>query len=93
MKTISQEDLKKLHEVQVEILKDIDKFCREHNITYFLIAGTLLGAVRHNFLEQFVIRDLFLGMMILILECFEVIMKNLLKLIQVIKIINILCKP
>ena len=48
MKTISQEDLKKLHEVQVEILKDIDKFCREHNITYFLIAGTLLGAVRHK---------------------------------------------
>ena len=48
MKTISQEDLKKLHEVQVEILKDIDKFCQEHNITYFLIAGTLLGAVRHK---------------------------------------------
>ena len=48
MKTISQEDLKKLHEVQVEILKDIDKFCQEHNITYFLIAGTLLGAIRHK---------------------------------------------
>lgn len=48
MKTISDSDLKKLHEVQVEILKDVDRFCKENNITYFLIAGTLLGSIRHG---------------------------------------------
>lgn len=48
MKTISDNDLKKLHEVQVEILKDVDRFCKENNITYFLIAGTLLGSIRHK---------------------------------------------
>ena len=31
-----------------EILKDVDAFCREHQIEYFLVFGTLLGAVRHG---------------------------------------------
>ena len=48
MKTISKEDLKKLHSVQVEMLLDIDKFCKEKDLTYFLIGGTLLGAIRHQ---------------------------------------------
>ena len=48
MKTLSKEDLQKLHEVQVEILKDVDRFCRQNDITYFLIAGTLLGSIRHK---------------------------------------------
>ena len=30
------------------ILKAIDKVCREHNLQYFMIAGTMLGAVRHH---------------------------------------------
>lgn len=30
------------------MLEDIDRVCREHNITYFLDAGTLLGARRHG---------------------------------------------
>lgn len=32
----------------VVLLETIDKVCREHNITYYIIAGTLLGAVRHK---------------------------------------------
>ena len=48
MQTINNDDLKKLHEVQVEILKDIHNFCQENNIKYFLVAGTLLGSVRHK---------------------------------------------
>lgn len=32
----------------LEILDDIDLFCRNNNILYFLDSGTLLGAIRHN---------------------------------------------
>lgn len=34
--------------VELEILKEIDGICREHNITYSIMGGTMLGAVRHN---------------------------------------------
>ena len=30
------------------LLVAIDKVCREHGLTYYMIAGTLLGAVRHK---------------------------------------------
>lgn len=30
------------------LLETIDKVCREHDIKYYVIAGTLLGAVRHK---------------------------------------------
>ncbi|MDE6265431.1 MAG: LicD family protein [Paramuribaculum sp.] len=32
----------------LEIMKDIDRFCRDNNIPYTLSSGTLLGAVRHG---------------------------------------------
>jgi len=32
----------------LEILKVIDQVCREHHLTYYLLAGTMLGAVRHG---------------------------------------------
>ncbi len=40
--------LKKLHEVQVEILEEIVRICQKHGLEYYLIGGTLLGAVRHK---------------------------------------------
>ena len=32
----------------LDILKAFANFCDEHGLTYFLDAGTLLGAVRHH---------------------------------------------
>lgn len=45
---IPQETLKKAHTCMVEILKEIDRICSKHQITWFLFAGTALGAVRHQ---------------------------------------------
>ena len=40
--------LKKLQNVELEILKDFIKLCDKHNIDYFGIAGTGIGAIRHK---------------------------------------------
>ena len=32
----------------LRLLKEIDSFCREHDITYYCAAGTVLGAIRHG---------------------------------------------
>ena len=37
-----------MKKIEVELLKKIDKVCRENNINYSLIDGSLLGAVRHQ---------------------------------------------
>ena len=54
--------------VMLEILQEIHKICVENNLTYWLEAGTLLGAVRH--------KGLFLGMMIVMYLCLEQITRN-----------------
>ena len=40
--------LPKLHNCQLIIAREIKRICDKHNIRYFIIAGTLLGAVRHG---------------------------------------------
>ncbi len=40
--------LAELHEYGLEAFKVFEQFCREHNLRYFAIGGTLLGAVRHQ---------------------------------------------
>ncbi len=42
------QDLKKLQQKQKDILDEIVAICEQHQLRYFLIAGTLLGAVRHQ---------------------------------------------
>ena len=40
--------LEELHSRSLEILKDVDRFCRRNGIRYSMSYGTLLGAVRHK---------------------------------------------
>lgn len=40
--------LREIQEIELNILSDIDRFCRENGIRYSLDGGTLLGAVRHH---------------------------------------------
>lgn len=41
-------DLNEKREIQLGILIQVDKFCREHGLRYSLAYGTLIGAVRHG---------------------------------------------
>ena len=40
--------MKEIQDVSLEILKQVADLCEEQNIRYFLLAGTLLGAIRHK---------------------------------------------
>lgn len=42
------ENILPLQDIEYEILKELDKVCRNNNLTYFLAFGTMLGAVRHE---------------------------------------------
>lgn len=45
---ISPENMRIMHERLLETTIYFDSFCRKHGLTYFLIWGTCIGAVRHN---------------------------------------------
>lgn len=45
---LTQIDLEKVHKIQMEIALEVKRICEKNNINYFIIAGTLLGAVRHR---------------------------------------------
>lgn len=45
---MDNDTLKQLQLVEFEMLKDIDAYCRKHDIKYSIYAGTMLGAVRHG---------------------------------------------
>ncbi|MCI8957375.1 MAG: LicD family protein [Eubacterium sp.] len=40
--------LKEIQKKSLEILKEVDSFCRNNQIKYFLAFGTLIGAIRHS---------------------------------------------
>ena len=47
-KQYEEEELKKVQNIQKEILVAFDKFCQEHELHYFLVFGSALGAARHQ---------------------------------------------
>jgi lipopolysaccharide cholinephosphotransferase len=46
--TLSPHDMEQLHAILLEMLIEVDRICRKIGIRYCIIAGTLLGAVRHG---------------------------------------------
>ena len=48
MINIDNETLRKIQLVQLEMLQEVDRICKKCDIHYNIIAGTLLGAVRHG---------------------------------------------
>lgn len=46
--SLTDEQLKKLHQVELEILIDLDFLCKKYQIKYMLSGGSVLGAIRHN---------------------------------------------
>jgi lipopolysaccharide cholinephosphotransferase len=45
---MNDKELKLLHNKILEIASYLDSFCKENNITYYLMGGTALGAMRHK---------------------------------------------
>ncbi len=45
---VYDEPFQKLKKLQLKLLDELDRVCKENNIEYFLAGGTLLGACRHG---------------------------------------------
>lgn len=42
------EPIEKLHQIDLEIVKNVIKICEKYNLKYFMLGGTMLGAIRHG---------------------------------------------
>ena len=45
---ISKDDLRHMQLIELKILNEVKRICEKNSIPYFLIAGTLIGAARHQ---------------------------------------------
>ena len=45
---MNTEEIKKYQQKQLELLKEVHKICAENGFRYYLVYGTLLGAIRHR---------------------------------------------
>ncbi len=46
--TLNQSELEKVQKIEFDMLLELDRICRKHNIKYVLAYGTLIGALRHK---------------------------------------------
>jgi lipopolysaccharide cholinephosphotransferase len=48
IKNVYEGKINRIREEEKGILLEVDRICKKHNINYYLVGGSLLGAVRHN---------------------------------------------
>ena len=48
MTKLTPDILEKLQLTQIEILEEIVRICEKYHLRYFMIYGTLIGAIRHQ---------------------------------------------
>lgn len=48
VKEIKGEEFRKMQLLQLDMLAELDRICRNNEINYVILAGTMLGAVRHK---------------------------------------------
>ena len=48
MITMPDDMLQRLKQKEIEVLKAVHSICQKYNLNYFLVGGTLIGAVRHQ---------------------------------------------
>ena len=45
---MTKETIDRIQQIEFDIMQQIDSICRAHDLTYFAIGGSVLGAVRHQ---------------------------------------------
>lgn len=45
---LSDIQLREIQEIEIEVLREVDRICKKHGIKYVLAYGTLIGAIRHK---------------------------------------------
>ncbi len=45
---ISDEELREIQEIQLELISELDRICKKCGIKYNMVGGTMLGAIRHK---------------------------------------------
>ena len=45
---MTPEELKRLQEIQMELIAEVDRICKKCGIRYNMVGGTMLGAIRHK---------------------------------------------
>lgn len=45
---LSQKELREIQLIQLELICEVDRICKKHNIIYNMVGGTMLGAIRHK---------------------------------------------
>ena len=45
---ISEKELEQIQAIQLDLIQEVSRICRKCGISYNMIGGTMLGAVRHK---------------------------------------------
>lgn len=45
---ISADELKQIQQIQLELICEVNRICKKHNIRFNMVGGTMLGAIRHK---------------------------------------------